>query len=94
MRVGAVQTLLEFPLLPALLHVCGMDVTCPFLSCLGNRELRDSISSFASSCQLAYYREQRSSRSALRKLGKTSYKMNMGSLCRSLHFMLDHSPRY
>lgn len=36
MRVGAVQTLLEFPLLPVLLHVCRMDVTCPFLSCLGN----------------------------------------------------------
>lgn len=37
LRMGAVQTWAAFPLLPVLLHVCGMDVTCPFLPCLGDQ---------------------------------------------------------
>lgn len=37
LRVGTVQTLAAFPLRPVLLHACRMDVTCPFLPCLGKQ---------------------------------------------------------
>lgn len=69
---------------------CSMSVGWmpPALSCpaWGTSELRDSISSFASSCQLACYTQQRSNRSALRKVGRMSCKTNMGSLYKSLQF--------
>lgn len=86
---GAIQILATFPLLPILLNICGMDVTCPFLPCSGDQGARRQH--FLLCFLLSDDTLKVAGKQWLRKMDKMSCKMNAHLLDFTL-WILVHLP--